>query len=275
MFTFRYGAVLAIAFVVIGCLPQYSTAATYTFTPQTERERQAYLYGQLQQLTALRAVLEQALAVQRSGGVPSLGPVRSSLLSIDTKYAYGVTDQIARLTGEAILLGNEPASVWFEYGEVKNFLDLKTSRISVRSALDRAVSANIKNLEEDQLYYFRMVAIDDNDEVLYGPIRSFTTKEEGFDEFTLLVDDTSVTEGDEVKVSWRIPDSERNSRNWIGLFQVGAADNDYEEREFIGSGSSGSERFDLDRDGSYEFRLFLDGSYKDVATSRTIRVYPD
>lgn len=264
---------LALIGLVTVSLP-VQTSAQVSFTPQTERERQAYLYGQLIYLQQLRnALLElQELKSRPSAGSTS-GSGFSPYATIRTVDVDEVNATTFKLQGEVLLTGTKPVQAWFEYGKRQDFLSDKSYRGTVSSAFDRAFTQSVYNLDDDERYYFRIVIEDQEKNVVYGNIRSFETDEViNSNEYSLNVSLTSILEDESVEVDWKVPRDKRNSDNWIGLFEVGDADDEYVSRRFLDDDEEGTERFRIQDAGTYEFRLFLDDSFRDVKTSSRVFV---
>jgi len=141
------------------------------FQPRTTQELIAYLYGRIVQLQEIQKMIQ--------GSGPQ-APSQSlfDYVVVETQKADDITDTTAYLRGETLLFGDAKAYVWFEYGQDEDFLDFKTTWSYVDSAYDRAIRTQVRNLEEDERYYFRLVAEDDNDVITYGSIFSFRTDEE-------------------------------------------------------------------------------------------------
>lgn len=168
--------VFALAFVLLASLSVPTAARAQSalyYQPRTTSEMVAYLYGRIAQLLEIKQLLEQGGGrVTTSSAIPVFSQV-----SITTHSATEITNTTAVLRGEAELYGEATASVWFEYGQDEDFLDQKTRKVSVKTAYDRAVRTKVSYLEEDERYYFRMVATDKNDHIYYGKIFGFRTDE--------------------------------------------------------------------------------------------------
>lgn len=149
-------------------------SSALAYTPRTEAEKVAYLYGRISQLLEIQAEL------QRGGDISSLGngSILFDYVTVKTHRAVEVEQTTAVLRGEVTLAGEVTASAWFEYGVDKNFLDQKTNRRNIRSAFDRAFRAPVSRLEDDKVYYFRVAALTKDDAVSYGSVFSFRTDEE-------------------------------------------------------------------------------------------------
>ncbi len=142
------------------------------YEPRTQSEKIAYLYGRI----AMLIEIQQALIAGKSLPTGASQTTYNFVVN-DTHKAQQVNALDAILVGEVTLYGRATAYAWFEYGQNKNFLDQKTSRSHIRSAYDRAVRIQVRNLEEDETYYYRVVTEANDKTVSYGPIYSFRTDE--------------------------------------------------------------------------------------------------
>lgn len=167
-------------FLVSAITPEAVSAQAnaLSYTPRTEAERVAYLYGRISQLLEIQAQL------QNGGSIVSLGTnaVAPSSVTVKTHRAADVNVTTAVLRGEVSLFGDATASAWFEYGEDRDFLDLRTRQVAVRSVFDRAVRTTITRLQEEEVYYYRIVTLNKDKTVSYGSIFSFRTDDDGNDD---------------------------------------------------------------------------------------------
>jgi phosphodiesterase/alkaline phosphatase D-like protein len=149
-----------------------ATTGVSTYQPRTTNEMIAYLYGRISQLMELQQMLGGQNNNSGATTQSSLGYVLG-----ETRTASDVLDTSAILRGEVTLYGNSTATAWFEYGQDSDFLDQKTRHATIKSAYDRAVRIQVKNLESDDRYYFRVVTQDKNKIVKYGEVFAFRTDE--------------------------------------------------------------------------------------------------
>jgi len=164
--------VLVAIITTVAVIPERAFAqSTITYQPRTQGEMIAYLYGRISQLMEIRELLE------RGGSVSSIAIPGLSLVSTETRNASEITGTTAFLRGEVILFSDSTARVWFEYGRDQGFLDQKTSQMNVRTAYDRAVRFQVRNLTDDTRYYFRIVTQDNKGNLQYGSVFSFRTQE--------------------------------------------------------------------------------------------------
>jgi hypothetical protein len=162
-------------FFILAAAPITASAQTNfaTYQPRTEAERIAYLYGRISQLLDIQAQL------QNGGNVAAVeNQLSFDYVSVDTHRAVEIEATTAVLRGEVELFGEATASAWFEYGEDKDFLDQRTTKKSIRSAYERAVRIKVSGLEEEEVYYFRIVTLNKDKTVSYGPIYTFRTDED-------------------------------------------------------------------------------------------------
>ena len=100
-------------------------------------------------------------------------------LEVTTLSATDIDEDSAELRCD-VDTGDEDADVWFEWGEDDDDLDEDTSKTSVGDNRSNVrVTRTISNLDEDERYYFRCVAEDDDGNEDEGSIRSFTTDRDG------------------------------------------------------------------------------------------------
>jgi hypothetical protein len=160
--------------LVILCvsLPSLASAQTISYQPQTQAEKMAYLYGRIAQLMQIKQLLDRGNTLAEAVSQSSVDYV-----TLDTHRAVEVEETTAVLRGEVNVYGKATAEAWFEYGQDESFLDLHTNVVNIRTVYDRPVRTTVNYLEEDERYYFRIVVMDNNDVVSYGPILSFYTDE--------------------------------------------------------------------------------------------------
>lgn len=163
-----FTGVITILLLVVLVTPTVSYATTYQ--PRTQAEMIAYLYGRISQLMEIQAALGQ-------GGGGAVAKILPKTVTVTTYRAVEVTDKTAILRGEIILAEKNTARVWFEYGEDEDFLDRKTVQKTIRTIYDRGLRIILTNIEDDERYYFRIVALDNNGDVHYGETFAFRTKE--------------------------------------------------------------------------------------------------
>lgn len=159
--------------MLITAVPNAAQAqSVIQFQPRTTQELIAYLYGRIVQLQEIQKLMGRGGSSQT--GTQSL----TNYVTVETKKADRITNFSAVLRGETLLFGKATAEVWFEYGQDEDFLDFKTRKKTVRSAYDRSTRNYVKNLEDDERYYFRLVAKDNKGVVTYSSIYSFRTDED-------------------------------------------------------------------------------------------------
>ncbi len=92
--------------------------------------------------------------------------------------------------------------------------------------------------------------------------------------YSLTPNKTEYARGDVARVTWSVPSGKSFFLNWIGLYRPGASDQQYLDFEYVDF-LSYTETFELDTDGTFEFRFFANNSYDKVATSQKIVVDND
>ncbi len=167
----KKSTVVGLLMMALVVTPFGVSAATYQ--PQTKAEIIAYLYGRISQLMEIKQSLERGDTITEATRQTDIG-----LVTVDTHKATEIEDTTAVLRGEVSLFGEATADAWFEYGQDEDFLDQKTRKQSVRTVYDRPVRISVSRLEEDERYYFRIVALDRDGNAYYGSVFQFRTDEE-------------------------------------------------------------------------------------------------
>ncbi len=130
----------------------------------------SYQTDQIAYLLALIADLERALRDRHiETGDSDIAVVTSGVTNID--------EDSATLKGTIDLRNSDSAEVWFEYGVDRYDLDEETDKETVDDDTD--VSESIDDLDDNTLYYFRIVGEDEDGDIRYGAIRSFRTDDNG------------------------------------------------------------------------------------------------
>ncbi len=277
---------LAAVFLVVGMLVQPATAFAdnqSTFNSLSQSEKIAYLLGMIAQLQDMLDrsydnnyyyYSDARVVSVRSGNSNSRSSSR--LIDVETLSATNIRDDEAKLRGELDLDGEDEALVWFEYGEDDDDLDDRTAKRRVTDSRgdDVSFTATIEDLDEDEKYYFRAVAEDEDGDREYGRIRSFTTDDDDRNsyDYSLTISDRSVDEDDWVEVDWELPRREEGRDNWIGLYERGDDNDEYIHYEYLEDDDHGTVTFQMRERGTFEFRLFLDNSYDDEITSARVEV---
>lgn len=149
--------------------PVYQPTTPVYYTPTTTYY-QGYI-AQLEQLLAqLRALQNQTVDYRYSD--------RDSDVEVTTRSASDVDEDTARLRGEVDFGRSDEATVYFEWGERRNDLDERTVRVVLDDNDDEDFSRRITRLDEDEVYYYRAVAIDEDGERDYGQVLSFRTDDD-------------------------------------------------------------------------------------------------
>lgn len=102
--------------------------------------------------------------------------VTNSSVSVTTRNAISIEDDSATLRGRVYLGNNDEAKVYFQYGTSRINLNNETNHQFFDDSKDAyTFTKDIKNLDDDTVYYFRAVAEDENNRVDYGTILSLRT----------------------------------------------------------------------------------------------------
>lgn len=88
------------------------------------------------------------------------------------------------------------------------------------------------------------------------------TAQYGATDTTLTGTPTSAEAGSDVTVAWTAP-ADHGASDWIGLFQAGAANYEFEAFSYVPEGATGTVTLTLPADatGNWEFRYFTNGGY--------------
>jgi len=130
----------------------------------------------------------------------SLNNLFNQDVNVTTLGTSDVDEDSATLKGQIKIKNSDSVDVWFEYGKDPGNLKYSTSKDELSS--DETYEDDISDLEDDQIYFFRMVAEDEDGEKYYGNTLSFVTDDdEEDDEIPDVETDsaTSITE-DEAKL---------------------------------------------------------------------------
>lgn len=86
--------------------------------------------------------------------------------------------------------------------------------------------------------------------------------------YTVAFSDTTLTLGEPVVVNWSVPDGERKSRAWVGIFPVNGTDRQYVAWKYIPiSEIAGAFAFTVSKAGAYEARIFNTSGYTRAGVS--------
>jgi len=132
-------------------------------------------------------------------------------------------------------------------------------------------SVALTMLTASTLYHFRVKSKDANGTLSVSGDYTFTTAASGSG-YTLTATPSSVALGGTLTVSWTAP-SGSATNDWVGLFQVGAANSTYIWYQFTNGTTNGTANVPAPtQSGQYEFRYLLQNGYTDVARSNTVSV---
>lgn len=273
--------ICAVLLVLSFLVPFNAQAQSATqFQPQTREQIIAYLYGQI---TQLQILLAKQIAVERNGTSNSHTANNStsrSVVKVMSLSAQNITDQSVTLRGEVDLNGESEVYVWFEYVD-ENDIERKSTakRITDDRGDKQMFTTSLNNLKDDERYYFRAAAEDENGNRSYGERGSFTTEngsnynDNTNDEFELVVVNRTIKVGGNVQVQWQLPNGDVNSKNWIGIYEIGGRDKDFMVWKYVTT-DDGTVSLQVNKSGTFEARLFLKNSYNLEVTSQNFTVSP-
>lgn len=264
---------LMMAFMVVAPSP----VNAQTFQPNTEGELVAYMFGILD---TLQAQINANNGTVSSGGSTRVSTTNASL-SVETKVT---------LKAQFTATNKNTVYAWFEYGEGSK-LNSKTTRTKADgTGTTRTHARTLTGLKSGVVYSYRPVFEVSGGTKYYGAVRTFSTggtqtglpstvggtSDNGSSVSTskgsMTLDKTTYESYDTIELEWTVPSSRRDNGNWIGLFETGDDNDEYQSWQYLKDSSSGSVTFTAPGAGTYEFRLFYDDGYNDVLTSRKITV---
>ncbi len=101
----------------------------------------------------------------------------SNRVEVDTRTATDVGATSVRLVGDIDFNRSDRARPWFDYGTSKYDLSERVILNVLKKSVDGNGNFNIKaqDLDSETKYYYRAAAIDEDGNISYGSIKSFTT----------------------------------------------------------------------------------------------------
>lgn len=262
--------VLVVA-LMLATSPVAAATTVSSYQPQTTLEYIAYLQG-----------VVDALQAQINAQTTDNKTVSSRVETLPAELKYEVE---FRSTFDIGSLSSVYA--WFEYGEGSLTKATTKTRIS-KSAADDEYVRTVSNLRAGATYKYRAVYESSSGTKYYGAIRTFSTASGvvggvstsdsssvstvSTSKGSLGVDKTTYSVGDTIDLSWTVPSSKTDSRNWVGLFETGDSNREAVRWQYLSSKTNGTLSFTAPAAGTYEFRLFYNNSYDDEVTSRKFTV---
>lgn len=267
---YLFGILLGLGLCSVIVLVTPSAAAQVAvrnYQPQTIEEMIAYLYGVISQLET--QINSNDRTSQNTHG--------RTLTTVTTLSVVAVDQDEATLRGSLRFQSSGYVYVWFEYGKDTRLREFTPrTRVTQSNSSTRTFERTINDLDVDAQYYYRAVAENVRGERSYGTIRSFISDERPasvrVNTSNLFVSKSSIERGDTITVDWSVSSTDVGNKNWIGVYQVGADNKAYTAYKYVSNSRSGEVSFTLNRTGTYEFRLFKNNGYTELATSRTVRV---
>lgn len=189
--------VIAAALVLAWSFMPNTAAAQYYYSPYNNSEQlRASLIAQVNQLLAQMRQLENQQTNQQvyyytynpntytptynynpNGQVLGVSTSGNSAVDIETLDPTVITDDEARVFGEIDLNGVSYATVWFEYGESRNFGE-RTNSARIDRFDTNIFRVDLEDLDEDEKYYYRAVARDQFGRMAYGDTETFETRDD-------------------------------------------------------------------------------------------------
>ena len=141
-------AMLAVVVFVSLFTPAKASAQVFNsqFTPQTNEQLIAYLYGIIAQLQNQNTTVSQIGSGQVLGVTNTVTNFSNNKIDVSTRAVRNTTEDETTLTGRAFLNGSTFARVWFEYGEDSGADDERTSKRSVSGSGSVDFSVRIDDL---------------------------------------------------------------------------------------------------------------------------------
>jgi hypothetical protein len=198
-------------------------------------------------------VRSNAVSVASSGVTPTISAVLSS----------NVTASGATITWTT----NEPTTSQVAYGPTTSY----GSVTAANTTLVTTHSVPLSGLAAGTPYHYQVTSTDASANIAVSGDYTFTTAASGAG-YTLTATPSTVSVGASITVAWTAPAGSATN-DWVGLFQVGAANTAYISFQYTGGATTGS--FSLAAPGSagqYEFRYLLQNAYTSVATSNAVTV---
>ena len=160
--------------------PSYTTYYYNTqYTNQYREQQLVYLYAQLQMLQEQLRQLRYTSGSYYDYAYYDNYRMGYGVVDVTTRTAQNVDDESATLRGTVDLNGEDDARVYFEYGTKRNYLDDTSRGLSLDDTDSENFSIRVRNLSDDETYYFRAVAEDASGDTSYGATKSFTTDRDG------------------------------------------------------------------------------------------------
>jgi len=264
----KTGVLVAVCMLV--ATPATAASISSPYQPQTTLEYIAYLQG-----------VVDALQAQIAAQTTNYQGVSSRVETLPAELKYEVT-----LRSTFVIGSLSSVYAWFEYGEDSLTNATTRTRISKSVAADE-YARTISNLREGAVYKYRAVYESPSGTKYYGAIRTFSTitgaggvstddsssgSTVSTSKGSLTVDKTAYTYGDTITLSWTVPSTKTSTSNWVGLYESGDSNNQYQRWKYLSANTKGTLTFSAEKLGNLEFRLFYNNSYDDVVTSRKITV---
>ncbi len=249
------------------CSSSYNYKYDWDRNYQYQYQNQYYEYREqmiLALIERLREMIRQ-LEQQMDG---TTYPERADI-DITTRTAINIEQHAATLRGRIEFdKDNEDARVYFEYGTSHNSLDKKTPEKTIRGDEDESdtFSADIEDLDDDRLYYFRAVGRDEDGDRDYGMILSFRTDSDSMSLPLVETEEVEDITEDRAEISGYV--DMNDYENGRVFFVYGEDDNQVED-----IADDYTEYSDIDEDGGNLQKVLVDddldgvGQYQKTITN--------
>lgn len=264
-------------FVVTSAFGPLSVSAqtnSSQYQPESVNELIAYLYGMISSLEAQKTT-GNTKTVNRSSNTTSSKNINRA--DVETLSATSIKRNSATLRSSIDFGSAAYTYAYFEYGTKKSVDDSTDEKKVSKSSRD-TYEDKLDDLKTNTTYYYRAVIELPGGAKVYGSLKNFTTgktansstnNSNGDEDIT--TDESEYNQGDDITVSYEFS-GDRQSGSWIGLFKEGASDNQYFSWKYVDEDDGEVEFSAPYQDGEYEFRLFKDGGYNEVATSDSFEI---
>lgn len=151
---------------------EYLNASNKCVALQVKTEKQISVSALIQQLQAMIVKLQKQLEQQKQGQ----SDTSVNTIDVVTRKSDSISYDKAKLNGEVKFKNKEKAIVYFEYGKDKAELNSKSNQKTINKKDEsKTFSFNVKELDNDTVYYYRAVGEDETGIKNYGGVYSLKT----------------------------------------------------------------------------------------------------